>query len=55
MGAKPLFALNIVGFPSNRLPLKVLEEILRGAQDKAQEADIPILGGHYTHTRRPYR
>jgi cysteine desulfurase NifS/selenium donor protein len=46
MGAKPLFALNIVGFPSNRLPLKVLEEILRGAQDKASEAGITILGGH---------
>jgi len=46
MGAVPLFGLNIVGFPSNRLPLKVLEEILRGAQDKAAEAGISILGGH---------
>ncbi|MFZ3070297.1 MAG: selenide, water dikinase SelD [Anaerolineaceae bacterium] len=46
MGGKPVFGLNIVGFPSNRLPLKVLEEILRGAQDKATEAGISILGGH---------
>ena len=46
MGAKPLFALNIVGFPSNRLPMEVLREILRGATDKAQEAGIAILGGH---------
>jgi cysteine desulfurase len=46
MGAKPLFALNIVGFPSNRLPMNVLNEILRGASDKAQEAGISILGGH---------
>jgi len=46
MGAVPLFGLNIVGFPSNRLPLKVLEEILRGAQDKAAEAGISVLGGH---------
>ena len=46
MGAKPLFALNIVGFPPGRLPMSVLEEILRGASDKAQEAGISILGGH---------
>ncbi len=46
MGAKPLFALNIVGFPSNRLPMEVLKEILKGASDKAQEAGISILGGH---------
>lgn len=46
MGAKPLFALNIVGFPTNRLPVSVLNEILKGASDKAQEAGISILGGH---------
>jgi cysteine desulfurase NifS/selenium donor protein len=46
MGAKPLFALNIVGFPSNRLPIEVLKQILKGAQDKANEAGISILGGH---------
>ncbi|MCJ7693797.1 MAG: selenide, water dikinase SelD [Anaerolineaceae bacterium] len=53
MGAKPLYALNIVGFPSNRLPLKVLEEILRGAQDKATEAGISILGGHTIDDTEP--
>lgn len=46
MGAKPLFALNIVGFPSNRLPMEVLKQILKGASDKAAEAGISILGGH---------
>lgn len=46
MGAKPIFALNIVGFPSNRLPHSVLTEILKGAQSKAREAGIYILGGH---------
>ncbi len=46
MGARPLFALNIVGFPSNRLPMEALRDILRGAADKAEEAGICILGGH---------
>ncbi|HNQ83110.1 MAG TPA: selenide, water dikinase SelD, partial [Bacteroidales bacterium] len=38
MGARPLFALNIAGFPSNRLPVSVLSQILKGASDKAAEA-----------------
>ncbi len=53
MGARPLFALNIVGFPENRLPLNVLKEILRGAIDKASEAGIPILGGHTVEDTEP--
>ncbi len=53
MGAKPLFALNIVGFPEDTLPLWVLEEILKGAQDKATEAGIAILGGHTIEDPEP--
>mgnify|MGYP001043212045 CR=1 FL=1 len=53
MGAQPIFGLNIVGFPSNRLPLGVLEEILRGAQEKVQEAGIAILGGHTVDDTEP--
>ncbi|HLN53478.1 MAG TPA: selenide, water dikinase SelD [Lentimicrobium sp.] len=46
MGAKPIFALNLVAFPTDRLPLDILKEIIRGASDKALEAGIPVLGGH---------
>ena len=46
MGARPLFALNLVAFPSKVLGLDVLEKILKGGQSKADEAGIPILGGH---------
>jgi len=46
MGAEPIFALNIVGFPSNRLPLSVLEAILLGGRSVADQAGIPVLGGH---------
>ena len=53
MGAKPLFGLNIVGFPSGRLPVDVLEEILMGAQDKATEAGISIIGGHTVDDTEP--
>ena len=53
MGAKPLFALNIVGFPSNRLPIEVLEKILKGAQSKINEAGISIIGGHTVDDTEP--
>ncbi len=53
MGAEPRFALNVVGFPSNRLPLEVLGQILKGAQDKATEAGVSILGGHSVEDTEP--
>jgi cysteine desulfurase NifS/selenium donor protein len=53
MGAKPLFALNIVGFPDDTLPMSVLEDILRGAHDKAAEAGISVLGGHTIEDPEP--
>lgn len=53
MGAKPLFSLSIVGFPSNRLPVTVLKEILKGASDKASEAGIAIIGGHTVDDTEP--
>ena len=46
MGATPLFALNIIGFPINVLPKSDLTKILQGGIDKAEEAGISIVGGH---------
>jgi selenide,water dikinase len=52
MGARPLFALNLVGFPKDQ-PLEVLSKILAGGQSKADEAGIPILGGHSIQDPEP--
>ncbi len=46
MGGEPLTALGIVGFPSGKLPIEVLTEILRGGQDKVHEAGASVIGGH---------
>src|ERR1044072_3626658 len=46
MGGKPLAALNLVGFPDQKLSVDVLGDILRGAADKAKDAGIAIVGGH---------
>jgi len=53
MGAKPLFALNIAGFPVNRLPGEILESIIKGAVSIANEAGIFILGGHTIENTEP--
>jgi len=53
MGGRPLFALNIVGFPTKDLPHEVLFQILKGGSDKASEAGIPIVGGHSIDDREP--
>ncbi|MEZ5020090.1 MAG: selenide, water dikinase SelD, partial [Bacteroidales bacterium] len=46
MGGTPLVALNIMMFPSSRIPMEVYRDILRGGNDKALEAGVSIIGGH---------
>ena len=46
MGGDPITALCIVGFPTGKLPLEVLTEILRGGLEKVHEAGAHIVGGH---------
>ncbi len=46
MGARPLFALNLVGWPAGKLPLEMLGEVLRGGADSASLAGAAVLGGH---------
>src|SRR3954470_4966397 len=53
MGGKPLTALNLVGFPDQKLGIEVLADILLGAADKAAEAGIAIVGGHTIKSEEP--
>jgi selenide, water dikinase len=46
MGGRPLWALNLVFFPDDQLPLSVLKQIMLGARDKCREAGVAIVGGH---------
>ena len=46
MGAKPLFALNLVAWPVKTLSLDMLGEVLRGGAEAAALAGAPVLGGH---------
>jgi selenide,water dikinase len=53
MGARPIFALAITGFPRDQLGSGVLERILRGGADKAAEAGIAVVGGHSIDDAEP--
>ena len=53
MGARPLFALNLLGFPRALLEEGMVEEIMRGGSTMAAEAGIPILGGHTVDDPEP--
>jgi selenide,water dikinase len=46
MGGRPIVALNVAGFPENKIPADVLGEIIRGGADVARAAGVSILGGH---------
>jgi selenide, water dikinase len=52
MGGKPLFCLNLVGFPDNLDP-EILTDILRGGADKVRESGAVIAGGHTVTDHEP--
>src|SRR5699024_8867820 len=53
MGGTPITALNIVAFPISNLPKDILTEILRGAGDKMNEANVSLVGGHSIDDNEP--
>ena len=53
MGATPLFGLNLVGWPRERLPFEVLGEVLQGAAEVARKAGCLVLGGHSIDSVEP--
>jgi selenide,water dikinase len=53
MGAKPIFALALVGMPLDKLPLSVIGKILAGGESICAEAGIPIAGGHSIDVLEP--
>ncbi len=46
MGGTPLTAMNLVGFPDDKLEMAILGRILAGGADRCIEAKCTIVGGH---------
>lgn len=53
MGAEPLFALNVAGWPRDRLPLDLLREVFAGGVAAATEGGWTVAGGHTVDSPEP--
>jgi selenide,water dikinase len=46
MGGEPLVAVNLLGWPRDRIPFELAAEVLRGGAAVAAEAGCHLAGGH---------
>ena len=46
MGAEPLMAIAILGWPVNKIPADVAKSVLEGSRNICAQAGIPLAGGH---------
>ncbi len=53
MGGTPLFALNLVGWPREKIPFDILGDVLHGAARIAQQAGCVMVGGHSIDSTEP--
>src|SRR6476659_9582932 len=53
MGARPIFALAVLGMPVDKIPTEMVRDILRGGAQVCASAGIPIAGGHSIDSPEP--
>ncbi|AWX13127.1 selenide, water dikinase SelD [Mergibacter septicus] len=53
MGGKPIMAIAILGFPINKLPAEVAQQIVEGGRYACQQAGISLAGGHSIDAPEP--
>jgi selenide,water dikinase len=46
MGGEPLMAIAILGWPVDKIPAEIAQEVLEGSRKICAEARIPLAGGH---------
>jgi selenide, water dikinase len=53
MGGSPLVAIAILGWPIDKIPAEVANEVVEGARKACAEAGIPLAGGHSIDSPEP--
>jgi selenide,water dikinase len=53
MGGRPLMAIAILGWPVEKLPAFLAQQVMNGARTVCAEAGIPLAGGHSIDTSEP--
>lgn len=54
MGGKPLLAIAILGWPVDKLPAIIAQQVLDGARTTCTEAGITLAGGHSIDSPEPF-
>ncbi|MEV0350721.1 selenide, water dikinase SelD [Nonomuraea sp. NPDC050680] len=53
VGGEPLVAVNLLGWPREKLPMELAKEVLRGGLDVARAAACHVAGGHSVDDPEP--
>lgn len=53
MGGKPVMALAILGWPVDKLPAELAQQVLDGSRSICEKAGIPLAGGHSIDSPEP--
>ena len=53
MGGKPILAIAILGWPVNKIPPAIAQQVLEGSRKICAEAGIPLAGGHSIDSPEP--
>ena len=53
MGGKPLMAIAVLGWPVEKLPVELAQQVVEGGRTICAEASIPLAGGHSIDSQEP--
>ncbi len=53
MGGKPTMAVAILGWPVDKIPVEAAQQVMAGARNACQQANIPLAGGHSIDAPEP--
>jgi len=53
MGGKPLVAIAVLGWPVDKLPVELAQQLIEGGRTICAEAGIPLAGGHSIDSQEP--
>ena len=53
MGGSPLMAIAILGWPINKIPAEIANQVMQGSRKACSDAGIPLAGGHSIDSPEP--
>lgn len=54
MGGKPFLAIAILGFPTEKIPAVIAQQIIAGGKSICKEAGVSLAGGHTIDSPEPF-